>query len=48
MKIAEFASKMALAEGKKKEIGIGQVREMLRLINIATNGALYQLIKAMK
>ena len=47
MKIVEFDSMIAKAEGKKKSVSIGNIREVRSLINKALKGKLHLLIKEM-
>lgn len=48
MKITEFAKLITEFEGKKKQVNIAQVLEILRIINKLTIGAFYKLIKTIK
>lgn len=48
MTINEFAKKVTLKEGGKKSISIAQVKEVLKIVNDLTGGALYAIIKLMK
>ena len=43
-KLQEFISDIANAEGGKSSVSIGNVREILKLINQKLNGELYRLI----
>jgi uncharacterized ubiquitin-like protein YukD len=45
MKITEFASKVCVAEGKKVEVNIAQVKEVLKVSNAILNGEFYKLIR---
>lgn len=45
MKVSAFARKVTLAEGKKKQISIAQVNEVLRIVNCKTKGLLYAIIR---
>jgi len=45
MTLQEFASKVAKAEGKKSQTSIGNIREILKIINTLTGGELYKLIR---
>ena len=45
MTLQEFASKVAKAEGKKSQTSIGNIREILKVINTLTGGELYKLIR---
>ena len=46
MKITDFASEVALEEGKKKEVNIAQIKEILKVINCLLDGEFYKLIRA--
>lgn len=48
MNINDFAKKLTLAEGKKVSLPIGQVKEVLKLANIMTDGDLYKSIRKKK
>jgi len=48
MKITDFAKKVAKLEGKKKEISIAQISEVLKVINTLFAGEFYKLIRKMK
>lgn len=45
MKITELALKVTKCEGKKIQVNIAQVLEILRVINKITHGAFYSLIR---
>ena len=45
MKITDFALKVASNEGKKKQVDIAQIKEVLRVTNDLLKGQLYKLIK---
>ena len=45
MKITDFSVKVAEIEGKKKEISIAQIKEVLRIANELTAGKIYSLIR---
>jgi len=45
MTINQFAILVTKAEGKKKQISIAQVSEVLRVVNDLTGGLLYLIIK---
>mgnify|MGYP001465233325 CR=1 FL=1 len=45
MKITTFSEKVAMLEGKKKQISIAQIKEVLKVTNIILDGALYKLIR---
>jgi hypothetical protein len=48
MKVSDFAVKVAKKEGKKREVNIAQIKEILRVINDLTAGALYRFIRGLK
>ena len=45
MTLNEFAVKVTQDEGKKKEINIAQVKEILKVVNLLLGGKLYEMIK---
>jgi hypothetical protein len=45
MTINYFAKKVAEMEGKKVEVNIAQIKEILRVINSLLKGALYKTIR---
>ena len=45
MLITDFAIKVAKIEGKKKEVSIAQIKEILKCINQLTNKEFYKLIR---
>ena len=45
MNVHEFAVKVAEREGKKREVNIAQISEILKVINQLLKGALYKLIR---
>lgn len=47
MKITEFLKKVAEMEGKKKQVNIAQIAEVLKCVNKLSNGQVYKLIKQM-
>jgi hypothetical protein len=47
MKINDFAKFITEFEGKKKQVNIGQVLEVLKVINKLTAGAFYKLIRTL-
>ena len=47
MKISEFNNLTAKYEGKKKEVNIAQIYEIIKIANKLTNGILYKIIKLM-
>ena len=48
MKITEFANEIALAEGKKVQVNIAQIKEILKVINTLLDGEFYQFIRDIK
>jgi hypothetical protein len=46
MKITDFAVEVTNLEGKKKQVDIAQVKEVLKVINILTYGELYKIIRS--
>jgi len=46
MKITDFSVEVAEAEGLKTQVNIAQIKEILRVINQLTYGALYKLIRS--
>jgi len=48
MKVSDFAVLVAKKEGKKKQVNIGQIKEILRVVNDILSGALYKQIKEFK
>ena len=47
MKITDFARRVAAQEGKKKQVSIAQIAEILKVINQLTGGVLYKTIRQM-
>lgn len=45
MTVNQFAQKVCSNEGKLKQVNIGQVSEILKVINKLTGGVLYAVIK---
>lgn len=45
MKVTDFAKVIAEQEGKKKQVSIAQIKEILKDINSQLDGELYRLIK---
>ena len=45
MKINDFAVAVSKVEGKKKEVNIAQIKEILRVANEKLNGFLYKAIR---
>ena len=44
MNINKFAELLASKEGKKKQVNIAQIKEILKVINNLTKGVLYKVI----
>lgn len=47
MKVSDFAVRVAREEGKKKQVSIAQILEILKIVNKLTQGALYKWIRAL-
>ncbi len=47
MKITEFAVRVSEKEGKKKQVNIAQIKEILKIINDLVGGTLYEIIRAL-
>lgn len=47
MKITEFTKAITEHEGKKRNLDIAQISEVVRLVNEMTGGELYKMIKKM-
>ena len=47
MKITEFAVKVAEVEGKKIQVSIAQIKEVIRIVNDLTAGDLYYSIRCL-
>ena len=47
MTIHEFSKQVCKNEALKKQVDIGQVKELLKVINKLTYGILYSVIKAL-
>lgn len=47
MTIAKFVSDITKAEGKKSSVKVGDVREILKLVNAKTGGMLYKVIRSL-
>jgi len=45
MKITDLAKIVSEQEGKKKEVNIAQIKEILRVINDILEGELYKLVR---
>ena len=48
MKITKFAVSVTKLEGKKKQVNIAQVKEILKVTNKLLTGKLYKLIRETK
>lgn len=44
MNINNFARLITKGEGKKKQVNIAQIKEILHVINVLTKGILYKVI----
>lgn len=47
MKVSDFAVEVSKIEGKKRQVNIAQIKEILRVINDLTHGDFYRMIKKM-
>ena len=47
MKIREFAVLMCAAEGKKKQVSVAQMMEILKVMNLIFSGDLYKKIRTL-
>ena len=47
MKVTEFALLVASEEGKKREVNIAQIKEILKVINTITEKEFYKMIRAL-
>jgi hypothetical protein len=45
MKITKFSEEVAEREGKKKQISIAQIKEVLRIVNVLLDGELYKIVR---
>ena len=45
MKVTDFAVFVSELEGKKKEVSIGQIKEILKVVNVLLEGDFYKLIR---
>lgn len=45
MRVTDFARMVCNKEGKKVQVNIAQVMEILKIINKITNGLLYKIIR---
>jgi len=45
MKISDFAIEVTKLEGKKKQVNIAQVKEILKVINELTRGEFYKMLR---
>ena len=48
MKVTEFAVEVTKLEGKKRQVNIAQIKEILRVINDLTHGDFYRMIKGLE
>jgi hypothetical protein len=47
MKVSDFAVEVTKEEGKKRQVSIAQVNEILRVINDLTHGDFYRLVQGL-
>ena len=47
MKVSRFSEIVAEEEGKRIQVNIAQIKEILRVINCLTDGELYKMIRRM-
>ena len=47
MKITRFSEEVAVREGKKKQISIAQIKEVLKIVNVLLDGELYKVIRSL-
>jgi hypothetical protein len=45
MKITDFTRRVANMEGKKVQVNIAQIAEILKIVNTMMGGALYKMIR---
>jgi len=45
MKVTKFAELVALHEKKKKQVNIGQIKEILKVVNTILDGELYKKVR---
>jgi hypothetical protein len=45
MKVSDLALEVAELEGKKKEVSIAQIKEILKCVNTFTNGEFYKWVR---
>jgi len=48
MKVTHFAIEVAHHEKKKKQVDIAQIKEVLKVVNMLTNGRFYAMIWRLK
>lgn len=48
MKVSDFSVIVAQKEGKKKQVSIAQIKEILKIINDLLGGDVYKSIKVLK
>ena len=48
MKITDLAKIVSEEEGKKKEVNIAQIKEVLRVVNDILDGEFYKLVRRTK
>jgi len=47
MKVSDFAVEVSKIEGKKKQVNIAQIKEILKAVNKLTHGELYKIVRFM-
>jgi len=47
MKVSDFAIEVAQKEHKKQQVNIAQIKEILKIINVLTDGILYKIIRGL-
>jgi hypothetical protein len=48
MKISSFTNIVTESEGKKVQVSVAQVAEIMKLVNKLTDGELYRIIRSIK
>jgi hypothetical protein len=48
MKISDFAREVTKLEGKKKQVNIAQIKEILKVINELTKGEFYKMVRGVE
>jgi hypothetical protein len=47
MKVSDVAVEVSKIEGKKKQLNIAQIKEILKVVNKLTHGELYKIVRFM-